>query len=354
MIFDSHVHIFPYLGGASGYESVADHLADCQRLIQLVQAEPTRSVHGNAVIPSRKLWDTSRPDPSGWLDRNFRVGTFGRFLWEQDGQECYLQLMPPSLEDMESSPDLLLAMMARAGVTKAVIQCGSIYGRLNRFHADLLRERPELRDVFFPLAQVHEDRATDASEIDEFHRAINEDGLRGLWYTTAEPRTFEAEYDPFWREVEQSGVPVFFDFYPSWADGVRRMAPWRSRFPRIPVILPQSFPTGLDPEPGELVIPEELVATLSEPNTWVEVAIPIARGGVEAYPYASSQKAVRRIYETLGPDRMVWGSDAPNVERYCTYSQSLDYLETYEFIPSGDLAKITGLNLEGIFDRAAS
>ncbi|HNT88270.1 MAG TPA: tyrosine-type recombinase/integrase, partial [Candidatus Hydrogenedentes bacterium] len=31
----------------------------------------------------------------------------------------------------------------------------------------------------------------------------------------------------------------------------------------------------------------------------------------------------------LGADRLVWGSDMPNVERFCTYKQSLDYVRRY-------------------------
>jgi predicted TIM-barrel fold metal-dependent hydrolase len=31
----------------------------------------------------------------------------------------------------------------------------------------------------------------------------------------------------------------------------------------------------------------------------------------------------------FGAHRLVWGSDMPNVERFCTYKQSLDYVRRY-------------------------
>jgi predicted TIM-barrel fold metal-dependent hydrolase len=46
---------------------------------------------------------------------------------------------------------------------------------------------------------------------------------------------------------------------------------------------------------------------------------------------------------------LVWGSDVPNVERYCTYRQSHEYLDTYEFLSSEDRRLILGGNLERLF-----
>ena len=79
---------------------------------------------------------------------------------------------------------------------------------------------------------------------------------------------------------------------------------------------------------------------------------PISQGNREPYPFAASLEAVREIHERLGADRLVWGSDIPMVERYCTFSQSVKYLTDYaDFLPEGELRKILGTNLEEIFNR---
>ena len=41
----------------------------------------------------------------------------------------------------------------------------------------------------------------------------------------------------------------------------------------------------------------------------------------------------------------MWGSDMPNVERFCTYGQSLEYLRRYcDFLPASDMDRILGDN----------
>ena len=82
----------------------------------------------------------------------------------------------------------------------------------------------------------------------------------------------------------------------------------------------------------------------------VEILIPIFQGAVWEYPYVEARPIVREYYERLGPDRLVWGSDMPNVERNCTYRQSLDYLRVHcDFIPPADMARICGTNVAGLF-----
>jgi hypothetical protein len=58
----------------------------------------------------------------------------------------------------------------------------------------------------------------------------------------------------------------------------------------------------------------------------------------------------------LGAGRLVWGSDMPNVERFCTYRQSFDYVRKYcpflaarekVLIPGGTCAAFYGIGKRG-------
>jgi predicted TIM-barrel fold metal-dependent hydrolase len=62
--------------------------------------------------------------------------------------------------------------------------------------------------------------------------------------------------------------------------------------------------------------------------------------------------AVETLFRHVGRERLVWGSDMPNVERNCTYRQSLDYLRLQSdgWLPSADLDRILGLNVLGLLD----
>ena len=61
----------------------------------------------------------------------------------------------------------------------------------------------------------------------------------------------------------------------------------------------------------------------------LEVVLPITYGGVWDYPYPEAQALIASMRDQLGAERLVWGSDMPNVERFCTYKQSLDYVRRY-------------------------
>ena len=39
------------------------------------------------------------------------------------------------------------------------------------------------------------------------------------------------------------------------------------------------------------------------------------RGGKETYPYAQATGQFRRLFDAYGPDRFIWDTDVPNVER---------------------------------------
>ena len=41
--------------------------------------------------------------------------------------------------------------------------------------------------------------------------------------------------------------------------------------------------------------------------------------------FAQHEGQFQQLFDKFGTGRFLWGSDAPNVERYCTYAQSLTY-----------------------------
>ena len=43
------------------------------------------------------------------------------------------------------------------------------------------------------------------------------------------------------------------------------------------------------------------------------------------------------MLDRFGAGRFLWGSDAPNVDRYCTYAQSLTYFTRYsDYLSAAD------------------
>ena len=93
-----------------------------------------------------------------------------------------------------------------------------------------------------------------------------------------------------------------------------------------------------------------MVALLREPNVTLELLFPLLYGASWEYPYAEARPIIQELYQKLGASKLLWGSDMPNVERSCTYRQSLTYLTRYcEFITARDMDQIVGENANDLY-----
>lgn len=342
MIIDSHMHAFPYLGGESGWGSVSAHLAAWQKWVLNV-ARP-KAPEGSAA-------------QAGMSDINFRVGKFGRFEWTEGEQDYYLQFMPPGLQEQTASPEFVLAQMDHAGVDMAVLQNAKLYGKLNEYFADCVKRYP---DKFIGLAEIDEARADEEGEILRLRHCVKDLGLNGIYYEA--DRFFQPgnsdnfndkKFDSFWHEVESLDIPVYWSMLgprvprEEYLERMRLFAAWRERFPEIPSVIVMGL-CGLPfRENGQVKFPEALLDICKLPKVWTEITYPIQAGPLTwDYPFPEAQKLVRYQYEELGAERLVWGSDMPNVERNCTYRQSLTFLKDYcDFISPGDMDLILGGNM---------
>lgn len=334
MIVDSHSHIFPWLGGPSGFATAEEHL----RLFQLTIAthsEPVRRLRDHAVVPEG-VQGIFRGDISSLDDLpddgGFRIGPFGRFEWEWQSETYYRSFMPPCLQAMETPPGYILQEMARAGVDMAILQNAGIYGRLNPEFAQAIRDFP---DKFIGLADVWPVEAATAAESDRLTHAIRELGLRGIYYTNSElildghrRRFDDPVFDEYWETVKGLGIPVFWAILgvpmptaENYLIEIDRLDRWTQRWPDIPSLLTHGLAPSLLEEMSDPV--ERL---LSRSSLMIELLYPIHWGRLHSYPYPELRPTLQTLVERCGPERLTWGSDMPNVLRNCTYRQSLDYL----------------------------
>lgn len=353
LVVDSHVHIFPYLDEPSGFPSQADH----RRFLQLymgAHGEPVRRLRDHTHVVEQTLHDGTMAAPSSLRDVNFRVGKHGRLEWTVDGEDLYIQFFPPSLQQMESPAEFMLQQMARAGVDVGVLQNARLYGRLNDYFADAARRYP---GKFIGLADVDESLAHRDEQIKKLRRAIRELGLKGLYYanrgllTSGYQHMFDDPiFDPFWEEVESLGIPIFWEIagVPNPNDQtlllaeIERLNCWADRWRRIPGVWTHGFSPQLLQD-----LPGPLDRLLRREQFMVEILYPIHWARDHEYPFSDLTPAIRTLYQRLGGDRLIWGSDMPNVERNCTYRQSLHYLRILSegTIPQADLDKALGLNV---------
>ena len=121
---------------------------------------------------------------------------------------------------------------------------------------------------------------------------------------------------------------------------------WLAIYPDIPCVLTHGLTVARFMEDGVAKIPEAAWDAIDAPNVMSELLFPIFQGAVYDYPFREVRPVIREYYERLGPTRLCWGSDMPNVERHATYRQSLAYLRDYcDFIPPDDMDAILGDNI---------
>ena len=359
-VIDSHAHIFPFLGGASGYESADRHLMYIQRALAK-HVQPVRRVRDNAIVEGGMLWDDARPGPEGRRPVNFRITRNGRAEWTVGGEDYSLQYMPPSLQDNEAPVEFLVALMDYAEIDRAVLQNDHIYGNLNDYFADAVRRFPRR---LIGLAQVDESRAYAADQVQELTRAVRELGMRGVYFKVEglfvngfKEFFDEPSFEPFWAEVERLKIVVFWDLsatpwpsLPNYLRTIEAFRRWQQRHREVPCVWANGMPTRLLAAGGSLEIPDAVKSAVLGGPVMVEAIFPIVWGRFWDSPYWEAVPMIREMYRTFGAERLVWGSDIPNVERHCTYQQCLDHLRKYcPFIPPADMDRILGGNIGSLF-----
>ena len=359
MIVDSHAHIFPPMGGASGHRSVAEHMRYVQHTI-MTHHQPTRRVSDNVAATGQALFDGQDVALDAMYEVDFRSGGYGKFEWTYDGVDYLKQYFPPHMRDLESTAEFLIAQMDYVGIDRAVIQSGHMYGRLNEYIAAAIQRYP---NRFWGLALLDEWKADEPAALRSLDSAINDLGLHALWFNTGSLEMHrrntpvdDPAFLPFWERVRALGTPVFWnvtsavpgqDSYLSQLSAFRR---WLQIYPDIPCVLTHGLSLARFMKCGKVSVPEVAWQAIEAPNLICELLFPIFQGAVYDYPFHELRPVIRGYFERLGPDRLCWGSDIPNVERHATYRQSLTYLRDYtDFIPRHDMDKILGGNIAALF-----
>jgi predicted TIM-barrel fold metal-dependent hydrolase len=249
------------------------------------------------------------------------------------------------------SADRMVAMMDHAGIATTILQNDHIYGNLAEYFAEAITRHPQR---FIGLAQVEEAFAYHDTEIARLHDQIGRLKMRGLYFTTTglfrsgyKPMHSDRAYDPFWAEVEKLGIPVAWvqsakSPVGSYDDELGHLAIIIERFPKIRHVLVHGLPTSLYAgDKGKLTFPAIVKTLMMDAPVMAEILYPIAVGRKMEYPYFQSHTHIQQLIDIFGADRLMWGSDGPNVERYCTYAQSLSYFtDHFGHLPAADLRGI--------------
>jgi len=360
-IVDGHCHIFPPLAGSCGFPDEETHLRYMQRAMHMHGNQPYRRLRDGSHVTQRVLWNPDDPTEAGRsVEARFRVGRNGRFEWETAGGPTYVQFLPPHMADLSAPSETIVAAMDYAGVATSILQNDHIYGNSAEDFALAGQRHP---GRFIGLAQVDEAHAYRDEQLAGLRDQVERLGMAGLYFTTAglapsgyRPMHDSRAYDPLWTEVARLDIPVFwvqFGASPvgSYEDEMICLERIVERHPSLRHVLVHGVPTALYADAADKVaLPDVIDRLLRRGQVYPELLYPISWGGRHDYPYAHAAAQFRQLYDSFGPDRFIWGSDMPNVERFCTYRQSLTYAsEHFAYLTHADRRLIFRENALGLF-----
>lgn len=358
MIVDSHVYCFPAPDTRAGHPTVAAHLEFWQRQ-QALHHQPTFRVRDRAPGDSRVLLDPTPDDPLRVAtNRNFRVDRVcNRFVWTVDGEDYTKQQLPPNV--IEFSPGAVIAEMDHAGVDWGLVHVDATLTKDPAYLASCVAQFPQRLRSMAPIDEwliptqpdTAIQQAVDAVRVHRLHalKIIPE-----YAYRHSASRDFNGpEWRPFWDAVAALGVPVFFTLGASpgstdpragFEAELWRLRAWHERYPRIPVGITHGYPWRDYLDGDRFALTDDMWAPLAGTEICLEVGFPFRIGDKFDFPYRKCWPVLEAMARHLGARRLMWGTDMPFQNRFCTYRQSRDYIEKYttSILSREDVAQIMG------------
>ena len=212
--------------------------------------------------------------------------------------------------------------MAAAGVDRAGIVQPITYLYDNRYVAECLARFPS-KFAGIGLVDRH---APDAA--DQLQRLVQEHGFGGLRIHLARPDN-PAEWaapgqDPVWQRAEELGA--CFNVYGP-AGLLPAVEPIIARFPSVPVVLDHLGGAPVDEDP-----PYPLLGNVLHLAKYANVSVkltPQCHRSKLPYPHQDTFPTFRRLYDTFGPRRLMWGTNFPAAAKEPGYLAALEMFRTH-------------------------
>ena len=246
-------------------------------------------------------------------------------VWKHDPQYPFAEGAHVPARD--ATPETLLDLMKANCVARTVIIQVIHYRYDNRYVAAVLKRYPQF---FQGVCRVD---PLDPAAPDHLARLVEEQGFRGVRLSPAGNPSGDWIHGPLmpplWSRCRELKVPMTIlapiTRIPEVGDLI-------SRFPDLTVVIDHMADCPLD-RPSEL---EKLIALRRYPKVFVKISHTWSLSR-QPYPYLDAQQQVKRLYDVFGPQRLMWATDWPISEEYCTYAQTLSLVrDDMKFLNSED------------------
>lgn len=235
----------------------------------------------------------------------------------------------------------LLREATEAGVDRIVQITPSLMGYDNRYAIEAAKRLPEriigVFARFDPLAPGVADRLS---------ALMAEECVMGVRLTLHQPPydawLRENVLHDFLRAAERQNVPLelFAPFQPKEIQEVART------YGGLQIMVDHMTIRIMDGFTDRFFHWKDVLELGKLPNIWMKVSyFPESMVGREGYPFPTAQLRFKELYDEIGPQRMIWGSNFPPVKRACSYGRAVDFvLKECRFLSAADKDAIMGGN----------
>jgi L-fuconolactonase len=255
-------------------------------------------------------------------------------VWKNDPHYPWpKELSNPPRDD--ALPSTLLRLMSANGVEKTVIVHVIHYRWDCRYAGDTIRAHP---DKFMGDCRVdpRSDRA-----VEELNHWVRDYGFHGVRLSPATDASGDwindrKRMDRIWGRAAELKIPMCILCPVARLPDVERVIA-RHR-DSLDVCIDHMADCPID-KPQEL---KKLLRLARYPRVFVKISH-LWLLSKQAYPYRDTHDQVHRLYDAFGPQRLMWGTDWPGVEKFCGYAKALAlYRDEIRFFTSEDRRWILG------------
>ena len=241
------------------------------------------------------------------------------------------KLLPPSFVDNRASAEILLGYMDDNRIDSAVVLQNPCYGDQKEYVAEMMKRYP--KRFVATLGKV--DPRDTEHILQQIDVLVKEYGCSGIKIEVPDvPFWMDApEYRPMWEKLLEDDLIVFLDL--GFEDGpydwnIDRLTNLLTRYPDIRMRLPHLGISRLWDKTQVYPYPE-LQKTLhlfeiNRNNLTMDFSAMPFYDPEDDYPDVRNQEILRVVYERIGADKLIWGSDFPTVLKLRTFKQCIEFV----------------------------
>jgi len=284
---------------------------------------------------------TAKPRTDDYIDAHVHVWTPDQRKYPRSGPDRAAQYAPASF-----TPEELLAHAKPCRVSRIVLVQMNFFGFDNTYMMDAIAKH---NATFRGIAVIDEA----APDVCDNMRKLARRGIRGFRIVSGkEPQTWldSPNMAKMWKCAAETSQAMCTLVDPPGLVAIDRMS---EKFPDTKVVIDHLARIGMDGQVRQSDV-EALCRLARHKNVYVKVSAFYALGE-KRYPYTDLAGLVRRVYESYGAPRLMWGSDSPFQEQNGnTYAGSIALVrDRLDFLTADDRQWMLRKTAETVFFKTS-